>query len=214
VLTPLDLDARLDGATVGSSHVESTIELDGPHIMGTGVSASLSGFAGHTERPSRYTRLARKAHLSRAPESPGSLTAQLPTDVPHVGTVLPPGAIGARGMFTCHDGWHVVAHAGHGSYVRVAVRLRDEQGTYVYRVGPVPDDEACRTIWCYGDKGVPWTCTECGEPISAPVYNHTGRRARTDRRRRCRSIPVRGDGRGDGGQGRSVGELIAHAVAP
>jgi hypothetical protein len=74
-------------------------------------------------------------------------------------------------MFTCHDGWHVVDHAGGVAYVRVAVRLRDEHGTYVYRVGVVPDDAACGTIWCYGDNGVPWTCAACGEPISAQTYD-------------------------------------------
>lgn len=74
-------------------------------------------------------------------------------------------------MFTCHDGWHVVDHAGDVTYVRVAVRLRDGYGTYVYRVGAVPDDEACGTIWCYPDKGVPWTCTACGKAISARVYD-------------------------------------------
>lgn len=74
-------------------------------------------------------------------------------------------------MFTCHDGWHVVEYAGRVAYVRVAVRLRDGLGTYVYRVGSAPEDAACRTIWCYGDKGVPWMCTACGDAISASVYN-------------------------------------------
>lgn len=99
------------------------------------------------------------------------MTAQQPTDDPHVGTVLPPGAMGDRGMFTCHDGWHVIDHAGDSAYVRVAVRLRDRHGTYVYRIGSGPDDAACGTIWCYGDKGVPWTCTACGEAISASVFD-------------------------------------------
>ena len=74
-------------------------------------------------------------------------------------------------MFTCHDAWHVVEHAGDLTYVRVAVRLRDEHGTYVNRVGSAPDDATCRTIWCYGDKGMPWTCTACSEAILAPVYD-------------------------------------------
>jgi hypothetical protein len=63
-----------------------------------------------------------------------------------------------RGMFTCRDGWHVVARAGELTYVRVAVRLRDEHGTYGYRVGEAPDDAVCGTIWCYGDESKPWTC--------------------------------------------------------
>ena len=74
-------------------------------------------------------------------------------------------------MFTCHNGWHVVDRAGDAPYVRVAVRLRDEHGTYVYRVGSAPDNAICGTIWCYADKGVPWTCSACGEAISARVYD-------------------------------------------
>ncbi|MFI5259389.1 MAG: hypothetical protein ACHQ01_07265 [Candidatus Limnocylindrales bacterium] len=74
-------------------------------------------------------------------------------------------------MFTCHDGWHVVEHAGDVTYVRVAVRLRDKHGTYVYRIGTAPDVATCGTIWCYPDKGVPWTCCSCREAISARVCN-------------------------------------------
>jgi hypothetical protein len=73
--------------------------------------------------------------------------------------------------FTCRDGWHVVARAGELTYVRVAIRLRDQYGTYVYRVGVVPDDAACGTIWCYGDEGKPWACTACGNSISARIHN-------------------------------------------
>jgi len=42
----------------------------------------------------------RRCDLSRAPESPGSTTAQQPTDDPLAGTVLPPGPMGGRGMST------------------------------------------------------------------------------------------------------------------
>ena len=74
-------------------------------------------------------------------------------------------------MFICHDGWHVVGDPGELMYARVGVRLRDEHGTYIYRIGSVPDDKECRTIWCYGDRGVPWTCAACGEAISARMYD-------------------------------------------
>jgi hypothetical protein len=74
-------------------------------------------------------------------------------------------------MFACHDGWHVVAHEGAPTFVRVAIRLRDDHGTYVYQVGSAPDAAECRTVWCHGGNGVPWICTACGEPISARVYD-------------------------------------------
>ena len=70
-------------------------------------------------------------------------------------------------MFTCHDGWHVVGKPADPTYVRLAVRLRDEQGTYLYRVGSRPESAACTTIWCYGDRGVPWTCIACGRAVVA-----------------------------------------------
>lgn len=41
----------------------------------------------------------------------------------------------------------------------------------MYRVGSAPDDAACTTIWCYGTRGAPWTCTSCGEAISARRYD-------------------------------------------
>ena len=56
-------------------------------------------------------------------------------------------------MFICHDGWHVVGDPGELTYARVAVRLRDEHGTYIYRIGSVPDDKECRMIRCYGSFG-------------------------------------------------------------
>ena len=71
-------------------------------------------------------------------------------------------------MFSCQNGWHVVESDGRLVYVRPLGRLRDAHRTCVYRIGPAPDDAQCRTIWCYGDKGVPWTCTACGAPIDAP----------------------------------------------
>jgi hypothetical protein len=39
-------------------------------------------------------------------------------------------------MFTCRDGWHVVARAGELTYVRVAVRLRDEHGSHTALSAP------------------------------------------------------------------------------
>lgn len=76
-----------------------------------------------------------------------------------------------RGSFTCHDGWHVVARGSELACVHVGVRLRDAHGTYVYRVGPVPDEAACGTVWAYEGKGTPWTCSACGGPISGRRYN-------------------------------------------
>ena len=76
-------------------------------------------------------------------------------DVPHVATVLLPGAIGDRGMSLCKRGWHRVGEPDDLVYVRLAVRMRDRFGTYVYRVGPKPRDAVCHTIWCYGDRGKP-----------------------------------------------------------
>ena len=74
-------------------------------------------------------------------------------------------------MFTCREGWHVIARAGEIKYVRAAVRLRGEHGPHAYRVGSAPDDAAPGTIWCYSEDGNPWTCSACGSPISARIYN-------------------------------------------
>ena len=71
-------------------------------------------------------------------------------------------------MSTCLDGWHVVLNDGHVVFVRAAARLRDAHGTYVYRIAPAPDERQATTIWCYRDKGVPWTCAACGRPITTP----------------------------------------------
>ncbi len=71
-------------------------------------------------------------------------------------------------MATCQDGWHVVESGGQRVCVRPLGRLRDAPGTCVYRIGPVPDDLQCRTIWCYADGGVPWTCVACGGSIDVP----------------------------------------------
>ena len=57
-------------------------------------SACLSRHSGPAVHSPSYSHLAQTAHLSRAPERPGSMTAQQPADAPHVGTVLPSGAIG------------------------------------------------------------------------------------------------------------------------
>ena len=72
---------------------------------------------------------------------------------------------------SCDSKWHQrAASAGGIIWFWLGVRLNDDQGTYVYRVGPEPDDTACRTIWCYGDKGVPWTCCACGIAIGSERY--------------------------------------------
>ena len=74
-------------------------------------------------------------------------------------------------MAPCGPKWHQLAMSGGGTvWFRLAVRMGDECGTYIYRMGPEPNDAACRTIWCYGDKGVPWTCTACGTEVAGRRY--------------------------------------------
>lgn len=71
-------------------------------------------------------------------------------------------------MTPCGPTWHQLAMSdGELIWFRLGVRMNDEFGTYIYRMGPEPDDAQCRTIWCYGDRGVPWTCAACGQAISA-----------------------------------------------
>ena len=65
----------------------------------------------------------------------------------------------------CQQGWHAHLDVDGLTYVRFATRITDEHGTYIYRIGPYPDDRYCVTIWCYEDKGVAWTCSLCGRPI-------------------------------------------------
>ena len=68
----------------------------------------------------------------------------------------------------CARGWHTVAVHGDVAYFRFGARLRDGNGagTIIYRTGPVPFEEACTTIWCYGDQGKPWVCSSCRQPIT------------------------------------------------
>jgi hypothetical protein len=74
-------------------------------------------------------------------------------------------------MTPCGPTWHRLAVDDRDHiWFRLAVRMNDQQGTYIYRLGPEPDDDQCRAIWCYGDKGVPWTCAACGQVISADRY--------------------------------------------
>ena len=69
-------------------------------------------------------------------------------------------------MTPCGPRWHQLRTSGASiTWFCLGTRMNDEHGTYIYRVGPIPDENACRTIWCYGDKGVPWTCIACGQPI-------------------------------------------------
>lgn len=70
-------------------------------------------------------------------------------------------------MTTCGPTWHRLVNPGGSDrlWFRFGTRIRDENGTYVYRFGPEPDDAHCRTIWCFDGK--PWTCGACGETISA-----------------------------------------------
>jgi hypothetical protein len=65
----------------------------------------------------------------------------------------------------CRRGWHARLDKNGVVYVRFGTRMRDEQGTFIYRIGPVPHDDHCVTVWCYADEGVAWTCSLCGRPI-------------------------------------------------
>lgn len=74
-------------------------------------------------------------------------------------------------MDPCGPKWHQRATSnGNTTWFWLGTRLRNEEGTYIYRVGPVPDDAFCSTIWCYGDRGVAWTCSACGEEIGSERY--------------------------------------------
>lgn len=65
----------------------------------------------------------------------------------------------------CDRGWHRLSSGGTLFFVRFGSRLRDKLGTYVYQVGPEPEESLCRAVWCYGDQGRPWRCAACGRPI-------------------------------------------------
>ena len=67
----------------------------------------------------------------------------------------------------CRRGWHVVEAGDDRAFVRYGARMTDQNGTFIYRVGARPDDRACTTIWCYGDRDRPWRCVCCGRPIDA-----------------------------------------------
>jgi hypothetical protein len=86
----------------------------------------------------------------------------------------------------CRRGWHVVDAGGGRSFVRFGARMSHENRTLIYRVGGRPDDRACTTIWCYGDRGTPWRCAACGLPIDRPtlVYplSELARRRRKEQR--------------------------------
>lgn len=74
-------------------------------------------------------------------------------------------------MTSCAEGWHQLGQSDRRvMWFRLGTRLGDEYGTYIYRVGPVPDVRFCTTIWCYGDHGVPWTCSACGRAIERERY--------------------------------------------
>jgi hypothetical protein len=75
-------------------------------------------------------------------------------------------------MTPCGPEWHRFANLDGGDrlWFRLGARMNDEFGTYIYRFGPRPDEAHSRTIWCYGDKGVPWTCASCGEAISTERF--------------------------------------------
>jgi hypothetical protein len=67
-------------------------------------------------------------------------------------------------MSHCDAGWHQTGDPADPTFFRFGARL-GRSGTLIYRVGAAPDDRVW-TIWCYGDNGVPWTCTACGWAVS------------------------------------------------
>ena len=69
----------------------------------------------------------------------------------------------------CARGWHRLALRIGFVHFRYLGRLTDAHGTFLYRFGPEPDDAACRTIWCYDDRGRPWKCAACGRKIDGPA---------------------------------------------
>jgi hypothetical protein len=83
-------------------------------------------------------------------------------------------------MSQCDSGWHVLGDSDAPTYFRFAARMGGS-GTLIYRVGSVPDDRECTTIWCYGDKGVPWTCAACGRSVGEPLYPLSTLAKRRDR---------------------------------
>jgi hypothetical protein len=94
-----------------------------------------------------------------------------------IGTVLPPGAIGDRGNVPLRSrlargrprlGPHLLplsrAPLGRSRHLRLPLR-------------PGADDARCTTIWCFADKGVPWTCIACRQPISGPSSDSSSLRS-------------------------------------
>ena len=72
-------------------------------------------------------------------------------------------------MATCAGNWH--QHFLPDSEIvwfTLRIRLRDKQGTYIYKIGPAPDESVCRTLWCY--NGEPLTCHACGTTVSAERF--------------------------------------------
>ena len=80
-------------------------------------------------------------------------------------------------MASCSPVWHqLVFPDGRNMWFRFALRINDGRGTYVYRMGPRPDDAACRDIWCSNDGlGAPWNCSACGELVSVPRFHRLQR---------------------------------------
>lgn len=72
-------------------------------------------------------------------------------------------------MATCTAPWHqYFLPDGDIVWFKLAARLRDKQGTYIYKIGPAPDESVCRTLWCHNGK--PLTCHACGNAISKERY--------------------------------------------
>jgi hypothetical protein len=88
-------------------------------------------------------------------------TPTTPTTPPAPGAPTPPA---------CGPTWHRLAMAdGDHIWFRFIGHMHDQYGTFIYRMAPVPDERLARTIWCYGDHGVPWRCDLCGRDIAGPA---------------------------------------------
>jgi hypothetical protein len=70
-------------------------------------------------------------------------------------------------LAVCRIGWHQQRVAQGLVFFRVAIRLGDEVGIYLYRIAAQPLEFMARTIWCYSEMGVPWTCAACGQAVDA-----------------------------------------------
>ncbi len=66
----------------------------------------------------------------------------------------------------CALGWHRLATRSGGTWFRL---MGGKAGRMlVFRVGRVPFQSCCTTIWCYGVDARSWACEHCGQAIPSP----------------------------------------------